>query len=324
MISEQLGIDIAKVKLDAILLKKDKSFRKTFANTLSGFNALREWLHQHDVSQLHVCMEATGSYWEAVATYLHEAGYIVSVVNPACIKAFAKSELRRTKTDQVDAGIIARFCRSMQPKQWIPLPSDVRELQDLVRRLEALKAMRLQESNRLATPGVCESVAASIRTILAALDDQIKAIREQINDHINSHPNLKEQKELLLSIPGIGETTSAMLLAEMGCVTAYTSARQLAAHAGLTPREHQSGSSIHGRPRLDKTGSSRLRKALYMPAIVSKRWNPIIHAFCHRLLAAGKPKMVVIAAAMRKLLHIIFGVLKSKKPFDPDYQPLRA
>lgn len=324
MNSLYLGIDIAKVKVDVVLLSEQRSLQKTFKNNSTGFDALVKWICQHKASpdDLHICMEATGPYWEAIATYLHDADYKVSVTNPACIKAFSKSELRRTKTDKVDALVIARYCRAASPALWTPLPRQIRELQSLVRRLESLKAMHRQESNRLDMPEMhSDRVAESIHVILSALDKEIKAVEKKIKDHIDSYPDLKEQRDLLESIPGIGEVTSALLLAEMGDIKAYRSARQLAAHAGLTPRDHESGSSIHGRSRLAKIGSSRLRRALYMPAIVSKQYNPIITAFCHRLLESGKPKMVVIAAAMRKLLHIVYGVLKSMTPFNPSFMP---
>jgi transposase len=324
MSSQYLGIDVAKAKFDVVLLDGDRSFSKTFKNTSSGFDSLCAWLKQRKACGIHVCMEATGPYWESLATHLHDSGYIVSVVNPVCIRSFAKSELRRSKTDSVDALVIARYCRSVSPSQWTPPPAHLRELQSLVRRLEALKAMRQQESNRLGMPDQYNGVVASIEAMIAAIDAQIDALEAQIRDHINNHPDLKEQKELLESIPGIGETTSAILLAEMGDVRNYRSARQLAAHAGLTPREYESGSSVHGKPCLSKIGNSRLRRALYMPAVVSKRYNPLIHQFCERLLMAGKPKMVVIAAAMRKLLHIVYGVLTSRMPSDPNFLPSRA
>ena len=317
--SQYLGIDIAKAKVDVVLLKEERAHPKTFKNNRTGFDALVKWLNAQKASDdLHICMEATGPYWEDIATYLHDAGYRVSVMNPACIKAFSRSELRRTKTDRVDALVIARYCRAASPAVWTPLPAHIRELQALVKRLESLKSMHRQESNRLDMPELhSDRVAESIYVILSSLEAQIKAIEKEIRDHIDAHPDLREQKELLESIPGIGEVTSALLLAEMGNIESYRSARQLAAHAGLTPKDHESGSSIHGRARLAKIGNCRLRRALYMPAIVSKQYNPIIAAFCRRLLDAGKPKMVVIAAAMRKLLHIVYGVLRSKTPYNP-------
>lgn len=316
-----LGIDIAKAKFDVALLLGERAVHRVFPNNANGFAALKGWLRRRGVTQLHACMEATGRYWEALAAYLHDAGYIVSVVNPRRVKSFWESELQRQKTDRVDAGVIARFCRAAHPDRWTPPAAELRELQELVRRLHALKGMETQEKNRLSNPGMSPVVQAGIESHLAYLGEQIKEVERTIREHINAHPQLKEQRDLLISIPGIGETTAALLLGELGEVHNYTSGRQVTAHAGLTPQQFQSGSSIRGKPRLSKMGNVHLRRGLYMCAIVAKHHNPAIKAFCDRLLAQGKPTMLVIAAAMRKLLLIAFAVLKSQTPFNPNYQP---
>jgi len=316
-----LGIDVAKAKFDVAFLLGEGVAHHQFPNNANGFAVLKGWLRKRGATQLHACMEATGRYWEALAIYLHEMDITVSVVNPRQVKSFAESELQRQKTDRVDAGVIARFCRAARPKPWTPPPAELRQLQELVRRLHALKRMETQEKNRLSNPGIDPLVEASVKDLLAHLDGQIKEVERAIREHINSHPQLKQQRDLVTSIPGIGETTAALLLGELGEVSNYTSGRQVAAHAGLTPKHFQSGSSIKGKPRLSKIGNVHLRRGLYMCAIVAKHHNPTIKAFCERLLSAGKPTMVVIAAAMRKLLLIAFAVLKSNKPFDPNYQP---
>ncbi len=133
---------------------------------------------------------------------------------------------------------------------------------------------------------------------------------------IDQNPDLRDQKRLLETIPGVGEATIAHLLSFMGTPARFKNAKQLAAFVGLNPKQHESGSSVRGRSRLSKTGDASLRKALYMPAISAKTHNPIIKAFCERLQKAGKPPMVIIGAAMRKLLHLMYGFLKSGKPFD--------
>jgi transposase len=316
-----LGVDIAKAKFDVALLLGERVVHRFFSNDANGFAALKGGLGRRGVTHLHVCMEATGRYWEALATCLHRAGHTVSVVNPRRVKSFWESELQRQKTDQVDAGVIARFCRAASPRAWTPPPAELRELQELVRRLDALKRMETQEKNRLSNPGMAPVVEADIEDHLAYLRGRIKETERTIAEHINAHPQIKEQRDLLTSIPGIGQTTAALLLGELGEVSNYVSARQVAAHAGLTPKQFQSGSSIKGKPRLSKMGNVHLRKGLYMCAVVAKHHNPIIKAFCHRLLSTGKPTMLVIAAAMRKLLTIAFAVLKSNKPFNPNYQP---
>jgi transposase len=171
------------------------------------------------------------------------------VVNPAAIKAFAGSRLSRTKTDRVDAELIARLCQAQGPPAWTPLALEVRELQALVRRLEALVEMRVAEENQLSSIITVEMVRHSVEAHLAYLNQEIKRTEELIRTHINSQPTLKQQSQLLSSIPGIAETTAALLLSEMTDITQYRSARQVAAYAGLVPRERQSGSSVKGRTR---------------------------------------------------------------------------
>lgn len=317
MTTSPLGIDISKLKFDACLVRDSGKLRhRVFPNTAAGFAQLSAWLSRHHVERAHACLEATGMYGEALATYLHETGHVVSVVNPAIIKAYAQSHLSRAKTDKADSTLIARFCAERHPPAWRPLPSEVRELQALARRLDSLLEMRGMEANRLevaATAAVSESLAGH----LTYLDAEIVRTEKMIRSHIDTHPGLRAQRDLLLSIPGIGETTAAKLLSEIMDVKLYESARQLAAFAGLAPRLHESGSSVRRKARMSKTGTPRLRKALYFPAVVAIRHNSHVRAMSVRLKERGKCPMQIIGAAMRKLVHLAYGVLKSGKPFDP-------
>ena len=319
-----LGIDVSKNTLDAALLSADEPARKprhkVFANTAIGHEQLLQWLAQNGATQVHACLEATGTLGQGVALTLHQAGHKVSIVNPALIRAFGQSQLSRTKTDKADAQLIARFCQMHQPPLWTPPAPEIAELQALVRRLESLDEMRMMEENRLESGVSCEVVRASLEEHIAYLQAQIEKTRQQIRDQIDQSPTLKNQRDLLTSIPGIGETTAALLLAEVDAAQ-FESARQVAAFAGLVPRIRQSGTSVRARSRLSKAGSSRLRKGLYFPALTALRFNPLIRALGLRLSAKGKSKMLIIGAAMRKLLHIAFGVLKSGKPFDPNFAP---
>jgi transposase len=240
-------------------------------------------------------------------------------VNPARIHAYAKSRLSRNKTDKADAALIAHFCHSQQPPAWAPPPVYQHELQALVRHLESLLDLRQQQLNRLETQPAATAVRDSIAAVVLCLDQQIDQIKEQIEQHISQHEVLRHQQELLVSIPGIGKHTAAKLLGEIEHITDYTSARQAAAYAGLTPRQHQSGTSVRGKTRLSKTGNSRVRKALYLPAIVAMRYNPLIQHLAQRLRERSKPPMVIVGAAMRKLLHLAFGVLKTGLPFDAEH-----
>jgi transposase len=318
-----LGIDISKAKFDVALLVAGK-VKKThiFENAPDGFKALSSWLLKQGITTVAACMEATGCYGDALATYLYDQGFVVSVVNPAQIKSFGGAQLKRAKTDKADAKLIAQFYQQMSPDHWSPPPLHVRELQALVQRLSALAQMEGQEQNRMDTaPAV---IRPSIATVLATIKAEIKAVETMIHDHIDRHPDLKDQSELLESIPGIGKATIFRLLAFIGDVQRFDHAKALAAFVGLNPTVHQSGSSVRGKPHLSKKGNSLLRRALYMPAIVARRYNPVIKTFADRLKKAGKPNMVIIGAVMRKLLHIIYGVLKSGMPFDPSWSENHA
>ena len=314
-----LGIDIAKAKFDVALQGPDgRVRRKSCANTPTGFRELDAWLRRHGVTHVHACLEATGAYGDALATWLYDAGHRVSVVNPMMIHAFAASQLSRTKTDRTDAALIARFCATQQPSLWTPTPREIRELQALVRRLEALHDMRTQEINRRASGAATLAVERSIATVIETLTDQIEAVQRQIRDHFTQHPGLRSQRDLLTSIPGSGDATAAVLLAEL-FDKRYSSARQAAAFAGVVPRIVQSG-TLRRPGRLSKIGPGRVRKALYFPAVAALRWNPSLPPCRDRLHAKGKVKMVIIGAAMRKLIHIAYGVLKSQRAYDPMYE----
>jgi transposase len=312
-----LGIDVAKAKFDAALLSEGKMVQSTFSMDAQGFAALRTWISQQEVEPVHACLEATGEYGAALALALYEAGHRVSIVNPARIAAYAKSRLARTKTDKADAALIAHFCCTQQPLPWAPPAAEIRELQALVRRVEMLQEMVHQEGNRLQSGIRSAAVLASLESTRAFLSAEIARMQRQIQEQVEQSAAVKEQLRLLRSIPGVGWWTAVRVLAEIDEVRTAVDARQLAAYAGLTPREQTSGSSVHRRPRLAKTGNSRLRRALYLPAIVAMRHNPAVHALAERLQARGKRPMVIVGAAMRKLLHLIYGVLKSGKPFDP-------
>ena len=312
-----LGIDISKLTFDVALLRAGKFKHKKFKNTLSGFEVLLTWLATQEINQLHACMEATGVYGEALAEHLHAQSFCVSVVNPARIKGFAQSELSRNKTDKLDSSLIARFCEAIKPEQWAPEFPEIKALRALVRHLESLMEMRQQERNRLESAH--NDLTKTIQAHIDYLTQSITDVQNQINDHIDRHPDLKNKKQLLLSIPGVGQATAQAILSECGAMERFQSAKHLASFIGVAPKIVQSGKSVRGRSCMSKIGRSELRKALFLPAMVCLRYNPIIKAFGEQLLANGKTKMQVIGAAMRKLIHIIYGVLKHQQPFNENY-----
>jgi transposase len=312
-----LGIDQAKKKFDVALLRNGKYKSKVFENNPAGFAALLAWLAQHGVDTVHACMEATSTYGEALARFLHEAGHSVSVTNPARIKAFGKSELLRTKNDKIDAKLIARFCETMKPTLWQPAPPEIEYLRGLGRRRDALVNMRTQELNRKENSN--EIISTSIQTVLDCLDKEIELISKLIRDHISKHPDLKRKQDLLNSIPGVGPATIEAILSEINAFEGFETVEQVVAYMGLSPKEHTSGSSVKGKSAICKIGNARLRKALYMPALSAMLYNPIVKALYKRMKEKSKNGMVIACACMKKLVHLIYGVIKSNKPFDPAY-----
>lgn len=315
-----LGIDVSKGRLDVLLVRGEKREGQQFTNTATGYGKLDGWLSRRlKVEQVHVCLEATGPYGDGVATYLYERGYTVSVVNPARIKGYAASQMTRNKTDKLDAALIADFCRTQQPAVWTPPPSQVRQLQQLVRHLEDLTRARQQAKNHLEDPSLAAELVAHWHAQISLLDRQIADSQQAISDLLDQFPDLKSQADLLRSIPGLGDLTIGKLLAECRDLRAFHDVRQLVAFVGLNPRQHVSGSSIHKRPTISRTGSASLRAALYMPALVAMRFNPILRAFADRLRLRAITGKALVVAVMRKLLHLVYGVVHSGQPFDPHW-----
>ena len=312
-----VGIDIGKFKFDvAIVSQQHKSMHREFQNNREGFKSLLKWLGKEVLDrEPHFCMEATGRYGEALAFFLYDAGCAVSVVNPLCIKNYGKSKLRRTKNDKIDAILIGVFCQSEHPRLWEPLPMESRKLQEMTRELYRIKDLVAQEKNRLKAGTHCKTVQDSMESRLFYLEAQVEDLEAIINAHVEKSAKLKKQRNLLVTIPGIAERTANALLAEIPDVHRFKGVRQLVAYAGLAPSEKSSG-TMRGQTHISKVGSTRLRKLLYMPAVCGKRYNPVVINLCDRIEAKGKSKMIALGAAMRKLLHVVYGILKSEKPFN--------
>ena len=328
-----LGIDLSKDYFDVTLLNEvgEKSHAK-FDNQATGFAKLWKWLKEQGVRPMHVCMEATNTYWEDVTQYLHDKGCKVSVVNPARIKGHAMSQLKRSKTDKLDSDVIADFCRSCCLKGgdsalrvWSPPSPEERTLRHLVRQRNTLVETLTQQKNRL---GDCrdETGKACWKRLITLLEAEIKLVEQQLEQHISQHPTLQEDFKLLRSIKGLGLVAAATLMAEMPDLAEYKDAAAAAADAGVTPSQHESGDTVRRKPKMSRIGKASIRGILYMPAISAIHNNPVIKAFSERLEKKGKPKNLIIVAAIRKLIHLAYGVLKHRKPFDPNYgvDPLPA
>lgn len=317
-----LGIDLAKESLDVTLLPQDEYGH--FANNERGHKQLLKWLKKREaqLSQIHVVMEATNVYWEELAEQLYKKGVKVSVVNPAAVKGFGISQLQRNKTDKVDSRVIALFGQQTHPRLWQPPLPHQRKLRALVRHKQALIKSRTQQQNRVASC-LDPDVKASLENLIAAVEHQLADIQHKIETLIDDHADLRDQHHLITSIKGIGSDTATLILAEFYDLAHYTSAKAVAADAGLTPAKYESGTSVRRKARMSRIGKSAVRGALFWPAQTAIRWNPLVADLAERLKQRGKPFGVILVAAMRKLLHLIFGVVKNNTPFDPDFEANR-
>lgn len=312
-----LGVDISKKKFDVALLQEGKFKTKVFMNTTEGYSNLLDWLAKKNIDQVHVCMEATGSYYEGLAYFLEDRDYQVSVANPLKIKSFGQSKLKRTKTDKSDARLIAQYCEAMKPALWQPDSPEIRHLKALGRRRDALIDMQTQEINRNISSD--DDVKASGINVLKFLDQEIQGLNEKIKNHINDTSSLKKMADLLRTIPGVGDITIEVILSETNGFKNFKNVKQVIAYIGLSPKEHSSGSSVNGKQSMCKIGNRRLRKILYMPAIVAMRCNQVVKELAERLKEKSKHGKVIACACMKKLVQIMFGVIKSNMPFDPEY-----
>jgi transposase len=318
-----LGIDIAKHDFVGAVEMEDQTVQLThpkLANSPRGFAQLKRWINtrvkQYKADTVHLGVEATGGYEAILVEWFREhSDYLVTIINPIQVKRFIQSTLIRTKNDQVDARAIAHYMAINKPAP-SPVPKpEVKQLQAFVRHLNHLTRKRADEMTYLQAVRD-HTVQTMIKQTIKSYDRQIEKMERRIKEHIDNHPALKTHMDLLTSIPGIGEMTASILLSEMN---GSLEPKQQVAHAGLAPRERQSG-LMKGKPQLCKTGNKRLRTALYLPTLSAIRYNPIIKVFYHNLLSRGKPKMVAVCACMRKLLHIVVGVLKNQVPFNPNHQ----
>ncbi|ROT99277.1 IS110 family transposase [Marinobacter sp. R17] len=323
----QIGIDVSKNKLDVCWLRDPNTLKlktRIFGNDKPAFGELIQWLCKQTgqaPESIHVMMEATGVYHEALAYALYDAGMTVYVSNPHRVSEFGKSLGRRSKTDKRDSIILARFLDSRAHQPWQPEPFEVRQLKALLSRLDALDTDIQREYNRQEKAQIqdaSKAVQDSIRKMIQTLEEERHRVERQVDDHFDDHPGLKNDRELLKSIPGIGRVLSAELTAMLRSRD-FRHASEPAAFAGLVPVMRDSGTSVHKRPVMSKAGNGRLRAKLYMGAIVATRHNRRIKGHYERLLARGKAKMSALGAAMRKLVQMAYGVLKHQQGYDPQW-----
>lgn len=322
-----VGIDIAMATASASWLSPGEapSRAMTFEQSSPGFALLQQRLLAtgHPVKSVLIVMEATGSYWITLATTLTQAGFAVSVVNPAQAHHFARALLKRAKTDAIDAQTLAQLAHLLQPAPWNPPPAVYAELQQRLAQRETLLALRQQVRNQLHalthTPRVVGAVKRRMEHLIQTLTEQIEEVDAELELALAQDETWAACAARLQTITGIGPLVAAWLLVTTLNFTLCESAEALTSYAGLAPRPFQSGSSIHGRARIGHTGNARLRAILYMASLSAAQHNPVIKVFYDRLRAAGKPMKVARCAAARKLLHLAFAVITNKEDFDPLY-----
>ncbi len=320
-----LGTDVSKKTLDSHLLRagdEEKGLKKSVPNTPQGFASLLAWVQKKtgvEPTQLYVVMEATGPYHEAFAQAMFDAGCQVAVANPARVKYFAQSEGVRTKNDQVDAWVLACYGRKNPTlRRWQPTAAEYAQLTALIKRREALERDLQRERNRYEKVTVNDPdplILESFQRTEDFLATEIEQLTQCIDQHMARHAVLQDDYQLLQSIPGVGPVVALIMVALLQHGERFDSAPQVAAYLGLNPIEVRSGSSVHAPARLSKVGPARWRAKLYMPAVTAAQCNPDINALYQRLIAHGKPPMVAVGAAMRKLVHICFGVIKHQSAY---------
>lgn len=314
-----LGLDVAQASFVAALrVDATRHVVATFKNHAGGFRQLRTWLHQHFAGQVRAGLEATGVYSRALARWLHEQGHTVHVLNPARVAAYARCTGQRNKTDPADARTIAAYVAKHELPVWTPPPEEQTVLQEYCRLRHQLTTQRQQLKNQCHSAG--ETAQRHLQRVIAAMETELKAIDVAIKAHLAQHPELAAAVRRLTTVPGVGDLTAAVVVAELPPIRPDSDPRALSAWCGLTPSRWQSGDT-EGRTHLSKAGNVHLRQALFMPALVAMRYNPVLKAFAERLSAKGKRKGAILGAIAHKLLRILIGLLRHQRDFDPNWSP---
>lgn len=322
-----VGIDISAKSAESTLINSRGEIQSSqaVAQSMDGFQKLSERLleYANPSHNVLVVMEATGNYWIKLALYLHDQGFHVSVVNPVRVHHFGRLHLKKAKTDQLDACLLAEFGRIHQPECWTPPPQIYPILQQHLAQRDSFLQIRTQIKNQIHAlkhhQPMSDAVLRRYRDEIAHLDDHIKSIDLMITELLTNDPTWKQSTELLTSIPGLGFVTAAWILVTTLNFTSCETAEEAAAYAGLVPYPRYSGNNQTRHYGIGRGGNARLRTALYMATLSGNQHNPILRTFYQRLVARGKHKKVARCASARKLMHIAWAVVRKQQPFDPAY-----
>lgn len=318
-----VGIDMAKLTFCAALWFGRQRFLKAqFDNDRGGFRKLRTWLKAHGAGgRLRVAVESTSTYAEPLLEWLYAAGYEMFLLNPEQVAHYARACGQRNKTDPADAVTIAAFIASHDATPWQPPPPEQKDLRSLTRARAQVVATTTMLSLQLQT--AAKPAQVHLRALLAAARRTLAALEAEITAHLQKHPALKQSVRRLMSLKGIGLVSAAVIVAELPPITPQSDPRVIASWGGLTPQRWQSGPR-EWRTRMSRKGNAYLRQALYMPALVAKRHNPLLRDFAQRLAARGKTHGAILGAISHKMLRILVGLLRSNSDFNPNWSPKKT
>jgi transposase len=315
------GIEVSLLELLVAVRREGQTFPlRSFPNSPEGHRAVADYLARAG-SMVRVCLESTGVYGLDLALLLDgQEGIAVMVANPRAVRHFAQALMQRSKTDPLDAGVLLEFASRMPFQPW-PRPSPrTLQLCALARRIEAVTDLCVAEKNRLHAASAAQALPAAVRQDIGRSilfhQRSLERLARQAQQLIAADALLQERFAELDSVPGIGAASAVALLAELALLSPDLDVRQWVASAGLDPREHSSGTSVHKKTRISKAGNRHLRRALFMPALVAVQHDPHLRSFYQRLIARGKAKMQALVAVMRKLLHAIYGMFQHRQPYD--------
>ncbi len=314
-----IGIDISAQSFDLVSRRDGRNAKAVrFEQTAQGH--ARAIKHLKALKPKSIVMEATGVYYLDLALALHEAGLPVCVINPRSFRHFAELRLAGSKTDAVDAALLAEYAERMTPGLWHPPQPACLGLRDIGRQINRLVHARTQAKNRLHALSAKQTTPSLLiedeHQGIAQLDQRIERLKQAALELIAQHEPLSSHLQHMGHAKGMGVASSVAILAELCTLPLELKSSQISRHAGLDVRINQSGTSVNKPGRLSKAGNAYLRSALFMPAMAAIRHEPRAKAFYEALVARGKKKIQALCAVMRKYLTGLWACIKTGKPFD--------
>lgn len=331
-IKQSIGIDISKDSFAAcgctMSFSGEINYSEvlTFSNDKKGFNQLLRWsrAYTHKGAELIYLMEATGVYYESLAYHLSKVNKKVVVVLPNKSAHYFSSLNSKSKTDAIDAKLLARLAVERKHRLWEPPKPIYIKLRNLTRYLVQLTEQRTSFANIKHSKEAANDVDSFIlkmgQELITKIDHQIERTKKEIERVLRSDEELSERVDRLITIKGVGLMTVATIVAETLGFEEFKSAKQLVSYAGYDVVQRESGTSIKGKTRISKKGNRYIRNALYFPAMVSTRFNPVMKETYQRIIHKKPSKMIGQVAIQRKLLALMFAMWKNNTVFDPSYK----